>query len=98
MSEAQKKMEMLLSKAGIPHKEIRVFGSQILVTCYSPDAAEKFALLVGCFATVRGVVRSFDYLKDQKGAYERQKNPGLVKNVFTEPVWRMSAYIPAGAE
>lgn len=60
----QQRMAATLAKAGIPHKEIKCFGSQVLVVCLGEDSARKFAALLGTFCrTVRGPVESVDYNK-----------------------------------
>lgn len=78
------RMQALLAKSGIPAKEIKVFGSQILIKCYSRDAAEKFAGLLAKFATVRGVVESYDYAKVNRNTMLR---PSTVQ------VWLVGAHI-----
>lgn len=62
-------MKDLLSKLEIPHKEIRVFGSQIMITCFSVTAAEKFAETINKFATVRSIASGKDETKDLHGNY-----------------------------
>lgn len=58
---AQERMKDLLSKSGIPAKEIKVFGSQVLITCHGEESAKKFASLLSNFcSTVRGPVQSWD--------------------------------------
>ena len=89
----QERIRELLEKSGIPAKEIHVFGSQILITCYGRPAAERFAILLGKFATVRGIVESVDDVKDKHAAYARLNNPGLVKSSFVQRVWRVGAFI-----
>lgn len=93
---AQARMEALLKKSGLPAKEIKVFGSQIIVTCFSRDAADKWALLISRFAKVRGPVESIEVLKDQHAAYARANNPGLVKT-FTRPLWLVGGAIQTPA-
>lgn len=39
--------ELLIKSQVSAYKEIRCFGSQIMVTCFSNDAAEKWADLLG---------------------------------------------------
>lgn len=87
----QQAMTAKLAESGIPAKQIRVFGSQIIVTCWSRDAAERFSALLSKFATVRGVVRSVDKTKDTSGYFAA--NPGLVKGDFHHEVWRVGAFI-----
>lgn len=80
----QDKMRELLGKSGIPAKQIDVYGSQIVVTCYSRGAAEKFASLVSRFATVKAILESIDDAKENKNTVLR---PSKVT------VWRMFARI-----
>ena len=87
----QKKMQAALAQAGIPHKEIKCYGAQIMVTCWSRSAAAKWASLLSNFATVRGVVESRDYTKDPSEVVKH--NPGLVKTAVTHPVWLVGATI-----
>jgi len=55
-----------LTKSGIPHKEIHCYGSQIVVTSWSRDAAEKWAMLLTKFAKVRGILEALDEAKVNK--------------------------------
>lgn len=80
----QQKMQAALAKTGIPVKEIKVFGSQILITAWSHDAAKKWAAVLTKFATVRAVVESVDYDKI---------NTGSVNKPSTHKVWRVGAHI-----
>lgn len=58
----QDRIRTLLERAGIPYKEIKVFGCQVLVKCWSQDAATRFyALLHRCCTAVRKVTRWADY-------------------------------------
>lgn len=43
----QNKLATLLAKAGIPHKQIKCYGRQIEITCWSRKAAERFQSLLG---------------------------------------------------
>jgi hypothetical protein len=89
----QEKMKAKLESLPIPAKEVRVYGSQIVVTTYTRDAAEKFAAVIAKFATVRSIIDSVDDLKDQKAAYTRRNDPGLVKEYFRQNVCRVFARI-----
>ena len=81
---AQEQMKAQLAKSGIPHKEIQVFGSQIIVTSWSREAANKWAGLLAKFATVRGVVESVDY---------NQANRNTTLRPTTHRVWRTGARV-----
>lgn len=59
----QQKMKAVLEQAGIPAREISVYGSQIVVKALSRATAEKWVLLLGKFAKVRRIVESLDERK-----------------------------------
>lgn len=61
-------MKIKLAEAGIPHKEINCYGSQIVVTAWSRGAADKWASLLGRFAKVRGIVETYDCDKVNTGS------------------------------
>lgn len=67
MGKPQEKIKALLQKSGIPYKEIECYGSQIVVTSWCRDSADKWARLLAKFSTVRGVVETCDYAKENKG-------------------------------
>jgi hypothetical protein len=78
----QSKIKSLLEKSGIHAKEIRVYGSQIMITCLSQNTAKKWADLCGKFATVKAVFESVDENKKvtaTSGKYHK--------------VWRVAACI-----
>jgi hypothetical protein len=56
----QQRIQQLLAKSGIAYKEIKVYGSQIVITAWSLEAANKWAMLITRFAKVRGVIESRD--------------------------------------
>lgn len=94
----QAQMKATLEKTNIAHKEIKVFGSQIIITCWSRSAAEKWVGVLAKFSTVRGIVESRDETIDQPAAYNRSmKSKGWAKNRMTHKVWRVGAYIPTAA-
>lgn len=80
----QGKMKALLEKLPIPSKEISVYGSQIVITSFSRDAAEKWAITLSEFSMVRAVVESRDDAKENK-------NTTLLPS--TVKVWRTFATI-----
>lgn len=80
----QAEMKAALAKFPIPSKEIEVYGSQIVITCWSRGAAEKWAHAVSKFATFRGIVETFDDCKENK---KTCLNPSSVK------VWRTFAAV-----
>lgn len=80
----QLKLKATLENAGIPYKEINCYGRQIVITSRSSKAANKWAVLLAKFATVRGVVKASDEAKENK---KTVLNPSVVK------VWRTFATI-----
>ena len=64
----QECMQQRLKEAGIPYKEIKVFGGHVIITAWSLDAAGKWVDLLQQFAmSVRGPVESLMVNKRQKG-------------------------------
>jgi hypothetical protein len=80
----QQKMQAKLAQSGIPAREIKVYGSQIMVTCGCRYTAEKWASLVARFAKVRAVFEAWDEAAQNRGTCLK---PSMVK------VWRVSARI-----
>lgn len=80
----QDQMRAQLERSGIPYKEIECYGSQIVVTSWSHDAAKRWARLLGRFATVRGLVHTRDY---------NEENRGTNLNPTTHEVWRTFACV-----
>ena len=80
----QQRMQATLAKSGIPSREIRVYGSQIMVTCGCRDTADKWASLLVRFATVRAVFEAWDEATQNRGTTLK---PSMVK------VWRVAARI-----
>ena len=67
MAQAQDAMKKKLEALGVPFKAIDVYGNQIVVTTVSRDSADKWAMLLQKFATLRGVIASVDEAQDNKG-------------------------------
>ena len=80
----QEQMKAKLEATGIPAKEIRCYGSQIMVTAWSYNAAERWAALLAKFSTVKSVKASVDYAKE---------NTNTVLRPSTVNVWRVWATI-----
>lgn len=80
-----KMLESKLRAVDIPAKEIKCYGSQIMITCRGEESAKRFASLLGDFCTkVRGPVESIDRNK------ENTKST-LIPSVHK--VWRVSATV-----
>lgn len=81
----QQQIKAKLESLGIPFKAVDVYGRQIVVTCFSRDASEKFARVIAQFAKVRRAgFESVEHAKVNKGT---NLNPSVVK------VWRTYAVI-----
>lgn len=78
----QDRMAALLSKLGLPYKEIKIYGGQIVVTCIGWPTAKRWNSVLWKFAKVQRVMRSFDLAKKNKFTVNR---PTQVK------VWRVYA-------
>lgn len=63
----QSRMKARLAQAGIPFKDIEVYGSQIVITSHSRKTAERWAMLLARRGTVRGITENLDYAQKQKG-------------------------------
>jgi hypothetical protein len=79
-------MKGTLETLGVPYKEIKVYGSQVMITAYSRAAALKWQSVLTTFATIqgRGATESIDYTK---------VNTQTVMNPSTVKVWRVWATI-----
>ena len=86
MSTTQDKMKATLALAGIPHKRIDCYGSQIVIASWSRDAAERWASLLSKFAIVRGIT---------EGSEEAVENKGTSLRPTMIPVFHTFARIPA---
>jgi len=69
MTSLQAQIKDKLSGLGIAHKEIQVYGSQIVVTCWGREAADKFAGVISSFAKIRAVVDALDPYADGSRKY-----------------------------
>lgn len=78
---AQEKIKTLLEGCGLPFREVKVYGSQVTVECWCRDAATKWAVVVGKFARVKGVMESTVYTKESEG------RGGMIRDTFK--VWRV---------
>lgn len=80
----QQRFESLFRSAGASLKEVKAFGSRLIVTCHSQGAADKIANLLsrGKFS-VDKVGESFDYDK---------VNRGTVLRPSTVQVWKVWAH------
>ena len=80
----QQAIQAKLGTVGIPAKEIRVYGSQIMITAWSEGAARKWARLLAQFATVKAMKESVEYTK---------VNAGGCLNPSTYRVWLVWAVL-----
>ncbi|OYV54528.1 MAG: hypothetical protein B7Z76_14225 [Acidiphilium sp. 20-67-58] len=76
-----KKIQAILESIDLPRREIKCYGSQIMITCAGRQSAEKWAALVAKFARVRNVFETVD---------EVRTNGGAINYV---PVWRVAGVI-----
>ena len=81
---AQQRMKVALESLDIPKKTVEVYGSQIVITAWSEDAAKKWASVLSKFATFRGITHSLDYNK---------VNTNSVMLPSAHEVWRAFARI-----
>lgn len=79
----QEHIHNLFVMADLPFKRLDVYGSQIVVVCWSKDAADKIAYILqkGSFK-IRGIIESFDY---------NQENKKLLANPSTHKVYKVFA-------
>ncbi len=81
----QDELKAKLEALGIPFREVKVYGSQIVVTCRSTSAAERWGRVLSKLATVKKVaLRSTDYAKSEEHLPNARK---------TIDVWRTYATI-----
>lgn len=74
----QEKMKTKLEESGIPAKEIRVFGSQVMITCKGKRSAERFNTLLSTFCRKVRLNESLDEVRNMPNA-----KPSYLK------VWRV---------
>lgn len=80
----QEQIKQRLEQFGIPHREIKVYGSQITVETYGREAADRFALVIANFAKVRGVIET---------TVDAKENQGSVMNPTKIRIYRLYARI-----
>jgi hypothetical protein len=79
------KMRAMLESVGLPYKQVQCYGSQIVITSHCRATAERWAMLLAKFATVkRAALKCLDDAKENKGTCLR---PTKVE------VWRTYAVI-----
>ena len=76
----QEQMKELLTQSGIPAKEIKVYGSQIMITAFGADSADKWASLLAKLCRKVRSCQSTDYAVENKNTVMM---PSTVK------VWRV---------
>lgn len=82
-----KRMEAFLEKSGPAHKNIDCYGSQIVVTCASNSAAEKWAHLFGSTKgaiKVSCIVETYDQTKATEGQPPGNREYTKVWRTFAE--------------
>jgi len=67
MMTPQEKMKTKLESLGLPYKEIKVYGSQVMITAWSENAADKWHSILRKFTTSKRPVKSIDYNKVNTG-------------------------------
>ena len=80
----QEGMKEKLEGLGLPYKEVKCYGSQVMITVLSESAAKRWTSVLAKFATVRPIFPSSDYATVNKNTVMK---PSLVK------VWRVWATI-----
>jgi hypothetical protein len=76
----QEQMREKLLKTGIPAKEVKCYGSQIMVTTYGLAAAQRWHSLLGNFCSKVRSGQSVDY---------NAENRNTVLRPTTHKVWRV---------
>ena len=64
----QEQMKANLEAIGLPYREVKVFGSQIIVKSHCEETAKKWANVLSKFAKVRSVVEHVEYAKVNKNS------------------------------
>ena len=80
----EQKIKQRLEQFKIPHREIKVYGSQITVETYGREAAEKFASVITNFAKIRGLIET---------TVDAKENQGSVMNPTKIRIYRLYARI-----
>lgn len=63
----QQQLQSKLESLGLPYKEIKVYGSQVMITAWSETAANRWRSILCKFTTSRRPVKSVDYNKENRG-------------------------------
>jgi len=64
---SQEKMKQKLLNLGIPAKEIKCYGSQIMVTVIGKETSEKWQMILNNFCSRVLSSKTIDYAKENKG-------------------------------
>jgi hypothetical protein len=64
MAAIHDKMKATLEATGLPYKQVECYGSQIVVTAWCQESANRWASLLARFAKVRGQTQGLDEKKD----------------------------------
>lgn len=73
----QESIKNTLESLSLPFNAIKVYGSQITIECESKATCEKFSSVIINFATIRNIIETSVYCKDQQG-----KNMPKLKKAF----------------
>ena len=80
----QQRMQAKLESLGLPYKEIKVYGSQVMVTAWSEDAANRWHAILCKFTTSRRPVKSIE---------RNQVNRNTVLSPTSHEVWLIGGTI-----
>ncbi len=83
-STPQERMKQKLESVGLPHSEIKVYGSQIMITALGRTTIERWVSILAKFAKVNGVIEARDY---------NVENTNTCLLPSTHKVWRVWATI-----
>lgn len=82
MATIQQAMKAKLEGAGLPFKQIQVYGSQIVVTTVAHDSANRWSQFLAKFSKVRGITESLDEKHDATHGTPPSKKYTRVHRVF----------------
>ncbi len=83
-STLQERLKQKLESVGLPHSEIKVYGSQIMITAIGKVTIQRWASVLARFSKINGIAEAIEYNKENK-------NTCLLPS--THKVWRVWATI-----